>query len=411
MDQSKTGNRKAWAQLWQRDVKANMAIILAIILVPLAAVIGLAIDSARKVTAVRHVQLALDAASLAALRALQDAENTDADVRTIGLSVFQANLETSQDDLECDDPSVNIDRTNLSVRVQAACQFDAMIGGGITGDNVRFNDVAQAKARALKLDVALMLDVSGSMDGEKLDFLKDGAKETVRTLVGGNTDDRVRVALVSFDTAVNAGPLGNAAQGLPETADEYNNGLDKVCVTERTGAEEYTDEEPGPFQWVGNLSPMCPDTSVVPLTSNLSTLNASIDSLVAVGSTAGQIAVAWSWYLISPKWADFLPASSRPRPYDGDTLKVVVLMTDGLFNLVYSANTSVGMATRLCDAMRASDVIVYAIAFDAPSDAQWVLKTCTGNVEERYYEAETGEDLLEAYSSIARELTALALAE
>jgi hypothetical protein len=86
-------------------------------------------------------------------------------------------------------------------------------------------------------------------------------------------------------------------------------------------------------------------------------------------------------------------------------------MTDGLFNIQYSASPSIGIALNLCDAMRANDILIYAIAFDAPATAQWMLKTCTGNPEERYYEAETGEDLLEAYSSIARELTALALAE
>lgn len=407
----KSSGRKSWAQVWRHDRRANMAGLMAVMLVPIFAVVGLALDHSQKVSAVRHVQLALDAASLAGVLALEDAEKSDDDVQSIALRVFQANLETGHNDLECTDQSVSIDREQISVRVNTSCKFDAVFGGALSAENTRFEDMAKAKARALKLDLSLMLDVSGSMSGDKIESLKDAATQTVTKLLNTSTESRVRIALVSFDSAVNAGVFGNQVQGLAATNDDDGDGLDKVCVTERTGGEAMSDAKPGPFKWIGNETANCPDTSVVPLTNNISRLTGSIDAMKAVGSTAGHIAVAWSWYLISPSWGDVWPASSRPRPYDGDTLKVIVLMSDGNFNVSYSRSLSHGMSLRLCDAIRARDVIIYAVAFEAPRKAQYLLKTCTGNIEGRYFEAETGEELLAAYSDISNQLLRLSLAQ
>ena len=398
-------------QDWRRNTKANTACLLAIMMVPIAATMGLAIDSARKANAVRHVQMALDAASLAGVLAMEDAGKSDADVQAISSKVFAANISTSQDDLSCEDPAVLIDRLRVTVRATANCRFAAMIGGGITAENVYVKDVAEARARTEKIDLSLILDTSGSMRGEKIRYLKQAANQTVTSLLNTSAEERVRIALVSFSTAVNAGIYGNEAQGLPVLDDEDGDGVEKVCVTERAGDEALTDEEPGPFKWVGNASSACPRTSIVPLTDSVSELTTSINSMSAGGATAGTIALAWSWYLISPKWNDIWPASSRPHPYEGDALKVVILMSDGNFNASYITGSASRLGRDLCEAMRGSKVIVYAIAFDAPARAQRLLKNCTGDNDERYFEAETGEDLLNAYSAIAAQLSTLTLSE
>lgn len=398
-------------QAWLRDDRANAAPLLAVMSVPIVAMMGLAIDSARKETAVRHIQMALDAASLAGVLAMEDASKSDAEVRAISSTVFAANIATSQDDLICGDPSVSVDRLRVAVRATANCRFAAMIGGGITAENVHIQDASEARARTERIDLSLILDTSGSMRGDKIGYLKDAANQTAETLLSTSSDDRVRISLVSFSTAVNAGLYGNEAQGLPVLDDEDGDGVEKVCVTERTGAEIYTDEEPGPFAWIGNVSTECPDTSIVPLTSNAKTLTDSINGMKAVGGTAGHIALAWSWYLISPEWGDFWPASSRPHPYGGDALKAVILMSDGNFNVSYSKDRSPTIGLGLCEAIRGSGVIVYAVAFDAPTKAQKLLKNCTGDNDERYFEAKTGEDLLNAYSAIATQLSTLSLSE
>ena len=388
-----------------------MASLLAVMMVPIAATMGLAIDSARKANAVRHVQMALDAASLAGVMAMEDASKSDSDVRTISSNVFAANILTSQNDLQCDQPSVSVDRLQVAVRATANCRFAAMIGGGITAENVYVQDMAEARARTEKIDLSLILDSSGSMRGEKMRYLKLAANQTVTSLLNTSTDERIRIALVSFSTAVNAGIYGNEAQGLPVLDDEDGDGVEKVCVTERAGDEALTDEEPGPFKWVGNATSACPRTSIVPLTDNLTDLKESIKAMRAGGATAGTIALAWSWYLISPKWNDIWPASSRPHPYGGDALKVVILMSDGNFNASYITGSATRLGRDLCEAMRGSEIIVYAIAFDAPAKAQKLLKNCTGDNAERYFEAETGEDLLNAYSAIVAQLSTLTLSE
>ena len=201
---------------------------------------------------------------------------------------------------------------------------------------------------------------------------------------------------------------------LPVLDDEEGDGLDTVCVSERAGPEAFTDKTPGPFSWIGNEAVFCPSTSVVPLTKNRTVLNNSIDAMLPVGPTAGHIAVAWSWYLVSPEWAGIWPASSRPLEYsDPDALKAVILMSDGEFNTEYERATlgaSKDQAMNLCSQMRAKGVVVFSVAFQAPPEAQITLKDCANN-ESRYFEANSGEELLAAYSAIASQLSVLSLSE
>lgn len=389
--------------------------LLALMLVPIFTVMALAIDGSRRTSAVRHVQFALDAGSLAGVLALKDPSLTDTDVRDVALNAFRANLNTTHQDLRCLNEAVLVRRLHVSVRVSANCKFDAMIGGSITADAIQFSNSATASARAYKLDLSLMLDVSNSMEvADKLDDLKAAATQLVETLLNISSGDRVRIGLVSFNHAVNAGIYGNKVQGLDPDDDEDSDGLEKVCVSERLGPEAWTDDKPAPFAWIGNGTVTCPDSPIVPLTSNSATLTDSIASMVASNATGGHIAVAWSWYLISPNWDSIWPASSRPRPYNGDTIKAVILMTDGAFNVTFDEGAlgeSADQAKNLCAAMRSENVIVYAVAFLAPPEAQTLLQDCTGGAEDRYFEAETGEDLLNAYSAIASQLSELALSD
>ncbi|MFN3212154.1 MAG: hypothetical protein ACE37M_03540 [Henriciella sp.] len=414
MDEVQSQRALALIVNWQRNVRANTAVLFAVMVVPIFIVMAFAIDSARQANAARHVQFALDTASLAGVLALKDASLSDDDVEKIAIKAFVANLDTAQGDLTCPRQRVQINREDVSVKVSADCQFDAMIGGSITTETVYVRNAAKAKANLRNLDLALMLDVSGSMHGTKLDYLKTAAKDMANTMLNLSADDRVRIALVSFSTSVNAGEYGNIVQGLPVLDDEDDDGLDKVCVSERAGAEAYSDRSPAPFRWIGNKAERCPRSSVVPLTDSVTTLTRAIDRMYAAGSTAGHIAVAWSWYLVSPEWSGIWPASSRPLEYsDPDGLKAVVLMSDGSFNTQYeqfALGRSKIQATKLCYQMRAKGIVVFSVAFQAPPPAQVTLKNCAKE-EGRYFEANSGEELLKAYAAIASQLSVLSLSE
>ncbi|MGE5147825.1 MAG: pilus assembly protein TadG, partial [Candidatus Eiseniibacteriota bacterium] len=217
------------------------------------------------------------------------------------------------------------------------------------------------------------------------------------------------------------------------------------CVTERGGADAYTDTAPN-IAPVGRNYPgsnvPCVSSTVLPLTSNRTTLHNKINGLSAGGSTAGHIGIAWGWYMVSPNWAYLWSAPSQPAPYGTpDLLKVVVIMTDGNFNTVYlngvisgpdsqpasetgsnaqkinqnstnNPDTSSTQAKNLCDAMKAKDIIVFTVGLGVQNNATAtdVLNHCASDAAHVYFPS-NGTELKQAFHDIAMGIAWLRLSK
>ena len=353
-----------------------------------------------------RLQQALDAAALSGARALEDASQTDADIIEIASETLAANLLTGPRDVICGDADVLIGREAGTVKVAAACELVTTMGGIAGVEKVALGGSATARAAITKLDIALMLDVSGSMAGSKLEDLKTSAKDAIDILISDKSGDRVRIGFNTYSTSVNPGAYASSI------FDPHLKVVPK-CVSERSGMAAWTDDAPGNNRWLGTQATQCPTSSIMPLTSDASALKTQIDSFVANGYTAGHIGVAWAWYLISPEWASVWPSASKPHEYDEpNSIKAVILMTDGEFNTEYakSQGKSDKQARTLCDKMRDEDVLVYAIAFDAPGSARKTLRECAGD-KARFFEADNGDELNSAYRNIASQLSNLTLTD
>jgi hypothetical protein len=107
-----------------------------------------------------------------------------------------------------------------------------------------------------------------------------------------------------------------------------------TCVSERTGRQAYTDAAPDAAAPVGRNYPStlgnpCPSATILPLSSDRAALKSLIRGLSVTGSTAGQIGMAWGWYAVSPNFNGLWPGSPAGAYEPEDTLKAVIIMTDG----------------------------------------------------------------------------------
>ena len=286
-------------------------------------------------------------------------------------------------------------------------------------------------------EVVMTFDVTGSMNGSKIVDLKKAAASGINELLGGagSTDNKLRIALVPYAEGVNAGPLHTTvfaeteATNGPPPADTDPTAVAAVaadnCSTERKGPGQFTDDNPrkGKINRDFRLN-RCPASPIVPLTAKNDDLQNAVKNLVVGGGTAGHIGIQWAWYLVSPKWADYVPQGSVPSAYGGDVRKFAIIMTDGEFNVAYEgvpknqsqyrkAAKSMQKARKLCKNMKAKGIEIFTIGFALHQrSAKDMLKDCSSpNTAEMtyYHEASTGGQLTQIYKDIATSIKQLRL--
>lgn len=136
-----------------------------------------------------------------------------------------------------------------------------------------------------KVELVMMLDVTGSMRGSKINSLKKAAQSAVKILLPSNIVDptKMRIGLVPYSTSINAGKYARIA----------SNYQSKRCITERGGDESYSDASPITYpvgaDWRAVRTNNCPKIAVRALTSDRDVLIRDIKSLVARGGF-----VAWN---------------------------------------------------------------------------------------------------------------------
>jgi len=218
--------------------------------------------------------------------------------------------------------------------------------------------------------------------------------------------------------------------------------LNSTCVWERDGDEKFTDAPPGTdqylaaqsawFQQYQSNSPagrwrigfnengekhragsVCDLPPPVELTNNRALLDRYISTMSADGGTAGHLGVAWTWYLISDRWSAIFDDTATPAPFSNSSIKkAVILMTDGAFNIVGHLNQgdSPTQASALCDGMKDRNILVYAVAFKAPTLGQDVLRDCATDAG-TFFNATSKAELEDAYTQIAAQLSDLRLSQ
>jgi Flp pilus assembly protein TadG len=426
----------AQVRTFKGDERGNVAMLFGISLLAVTMMVGVAFDFGRAAASKTKVAAAADAAALAAVKGMRLEGLSDAAAIALAKRVFAENMKLGSGKwTDINSVRVTLDRSTSSavVDVDSSVKTTFAAVSGITSLGTPGSATAIFEAR--DIEVGLQLDLTGSMCSPctKLQDLKVATKDLVDILIPATpTAQRVRVGFAPFSAGVNVGSYLRDVDG--------NRGSSKTCVYERrTPTNALTDAAPlGNDAYkvredlTGSGIQNCPNAEIIPLTNDRDLLKTAVDTYNATSSTAGQLGASWAWNLVSPNWSDIWPAASRPTDYGtANTDKIVILMTDGVYNTIggvkFGDTSSQAViasqaSVDLCANMKEAGVTVYTVGFDFNSIPQAsartrainTLKACAGrkgnaHPEEFFYKADDGEGLRAAFNNIATDIMRMRL--
>ena len=481
--------RAGLAARFAEDKRGSTAIMFALLITPVMMLTGMAVDFSRMVTVKSRMQTVLDAAALAGGKAAQLNPTTIAVsaqtaaqgyfnamptpfVESKSLSAVTADLGqtqftwTSTSWIKTPFLSVAAMITNKPAAADAppgcaggwwVCQkvvttASSLLSSG--GSNTGYS-----------IETSFMLDITGSMQGQKLTDLKAAAHDAVDILIWADQSSytsRVAISPFAQDVRLPTSAAFQAATGQVQVSttkivngDTYATKSTELCVVERIGGQRYTDVAPAAgaysmIDWTQTNNPnnahcnVPASAAVQPLTADKTVLHNLVNGLQTAGGTAGHIGTAWAWYMLSPNWNSLWSNTNAAKPYDTayninthngvaqnvKLKKIVVLMTDGDYNTEYTSqgiNTdtygqapandwSQTQAAALCTAMKKDgiNIEVYSVIFTEPDiwggtpsqGARNFMKSC-GTDASHYYEATDGNSLKMAFRDIALKISSL----
>jgi Flp pilus assembly protein TadG len=210
----------------KRDRKGSIAPFTAITAVVLIGFGGLAVDTTRAWLVEARMKSALDSAALLAARRFDvGATQTESDnIRTTeARQIFWANIEqggrprTYLGATIADPAVVVVDRAAQLVRVSSTARVPTTLFRVLSTDDVVRSDFAVAQRIGTGLELALVLDTTGSMAANgfggrtKFQNAVDAMNQLLDTLYAGDDAQRnLFVSLVPADRAIN---IGNTAEG------------------------------------------------------------------------------------------------------------------------------------------------------------------------------------------------------
>lgn len=348
------------ARRFRGDARGNVLIIFCVAIVPIMAMIGGAVDYSRASTARAKLQAAVDAATLIAAK--NATRMTEAELTAAVTRAVNANLGTGARNVI---GAIRVVKDGNSVRVEVDSSLATEMWGLIGIKDMAVNVVSQARWKTPRMEIALVLDNTGSMSSSgKMTELKKAVRQFLLDMEAMRlTTEQVRISIVPFDTQVNigTGTVGTAfrtsnwirfdnadlASKLRTTQSAWTG-----CMTDRDQPNDVNDAAPTSdatrYRAVacgtGSLAQMNP------LTSNFDTLRAVIDKMQPSGNTNVTIGMQLGLATLSAN-NPFTETTSA----DPEVLRFMVLLTDGenTENRFTTSSSSIDARSKLmCDAIK-----------------------------------------------------------
>lgn len=215
------------------------------------------------------------------------------------------------------------------------------------------------------VEISLVLDVSGSMNSNsRLPNLKVAAQDFVDTMVSNTEDGKLSISIVPYASQVSVpdsifNQLSvSSEQNYSNCVNFASNDFQKTSILTTDPLQRTMhfnpfydfDERSRDPKYIQGMSshsyslPVCEarqDREIMPMQKDANTLKTYIQNFVARGNTSLEIGMKWGTALLDPNMRPVVGQliangdvpndfSARPHAFDdGETLKVIVLMTDG----------------------------------------------------------------------------------
>ena len=323
---------------------------------------GIGIDTMRHEMQRTRLAAVADAAALAGAAA----PTTD-DAKAVVQDYFaKIGMAEHLDAFGEDDVQITLNTAKVTVNTSVDVDTYLMKLAGI--DTLSAAAASTAEKRVPKLEIALVLDVSGSMSGDKLANLKVAAKDFVTTILNSADPGDAVISIIPFSFGVTP---SNGIYNALTVAETHNY---STCIVFQEDDFNDTAIDPnstypqqiftsrydisGDFDTLSLPWRSCYDDDyfrILPYSISESALHAKIDSLQADGNTSGHLGIKWAAGLLDPAFQSVTASliadgdvdaslSSVPANYNElATQKVVVMMGDGKNTSSYYFNDPNGL--------------------------------------------------------------------
>ena len=190
------------------DRRGNVAMMFGLAAIPFFAFGGLAVDYSRAMMVKNRLSSALDATALAVAG---QTGQTEAQLRASADAYFQANYPDSELGTTS---ALQITFGDREIAISATATVETLIMGLIGYHTMTVEAEAEVKKSSNSLEVAMVLDVTGSMGGTRIADLRAAATDLVNTVIWDDqTQYTSKVALVPYSMGVNVGSYAEDVRG------------------------------------------------------------------------------------------------------------------------------------------------------------------------------------------------------
>ncbi|WP_246040525.1 TadE/TadG family type IV pilus assembly protein [Roseovarius arcticus] len=354
-----TGQADRRAGQFRQDEDGAVVAFTLFFLVMMLIAGGVAVDVMRHEMQRARLQNTLDTAVLAAAGAPYGSKPKEIVEDYFAKAEMSSYLNEIDDDGEGGDDDIvqTVNTSKVSASADMTLQTYLMKLAGV--NQLTAFTASSAERRVPKLEVSMVLDVSGSMDSNsKLVNLKKAGKKFVTTILDSSTLGDAVISIVPFSWDVSPGEniivsldvdvRHDYSTCLQFTNDDFNSAA--INPEEEQVQLIYTSEYDYGFDNLNDVYRTCynePNAEILPYSISESDLHTKIESLEAKGNTSGNMGMKWGAALLDPKFEVIKTALNGktdadgtklvddrvgdvPSPYnEAETLKVIVMMGDG----------------------------------------------------------------------------------